>query len=78
VPRCCAYSDTVGSVYAGGTMAEPKDTFSLGRCAVVVFCCKMAPLRLAKVASNRFLAFADKIKGEKTEKIIYSSLLPVL
>jgi hypothetical protein len=38
----------------------------------------MAPLRLPKVASNRFLAFEDKIKSEKTEKIIYSLLLPVL
>jgi hypothetical protein len=45
-----------------------KNTFSLGRCAVVGFCCIMAPLRLPKVASNRFLAFGDKSRPENTEK----------
>jgi hypothetical protein len=49
-----------------------KNNFGSGRCAVVGFCCKMAPLRLPKVASNRFLAFGDKSRHENTEK--YSPL----
>jgi hypothetical protein len=45
-----------------------NNTFSLGRCAIVGFCCKMAPLWLPKVAPNRFLAFGDQTKSEKPEK----------
>jgi hypothetical protein len=45
-----------------------KNTFSSGRCAVVGICCKMPPLRPPKVASNRFLAFGDQTKSQKTEK----------
>jgi hypothetical protein len=52
----------------GAPWRNEKNSFSLGMCAVVGFCCKMAPLRLPKVASNRFLAVGDQIKGEKSEK----------
>jgi hypothetical protein len=52
----------------GAPWRNKTNTFSSGRCAVDVFCSKMAPLRLPKVAFNRFLAFRDKTKSEKTEK----------
>jgi hypothetical protein len=45
-----------------------KNTFGLGRCAVVGFCRKMAPLRLPKVASHHFLAFGAKSTLQKSEK----------
>jgi len=54
----------------GARWRDKKDTFSLGRCAIVGFSSKMAPLRLPKVASNRFLAFGDKIKCAKP-KILF-------
>jgi endogenous inhibitor of DNA gyrase (YacG/DUF329 family) len=52
----------------GAPWRNNKNTFCSGRCAVVGFCCKTAPLRLPKVASNRFLAIGDQNKGEKTGK----------
>jgi hypothetical protein len=52
----------------GAPWRNKTNTFSSGRCAVVVFCSKMAPLWLPKVALNRFLAVGDQIKGEKSEK----------
>jgi hypothetical protein len=60
------------TLWVGTMLSAPgqnkKNTFSLGRCAVVGFCSKMAPLQLPKVASNRFLAFGDKIKRSKNRK----------
>ena len=50
---------------------KEKNTFSLGRCAVVGFGWKMAPLQLPKVAPNRFLAFGDQTKSEKREKKLF-------
>jgi hypothetical protein len=73
----CTLTLWVGTMLSAPGRNE-KYTFGLARCAVVGYCCKMAPLQLPKVASNRFLAFGDKIKSVKTEKIVYSSLLPVL
>ena len=52
-------------MHVGGTK---KKTFSSGRCAVVGIGCKMAPLQLPKVASNRFLTPTDQTKSEKTGK----------
>jgi hypothetical protein len=64
----------VGSLL-GAPWRNKKNTFCSGRCAVVGFCCKMAPLRLPKVASNRFLTIGDQNKREKTEKK-YMFLIP--
>ena len=47
---------------------KEKINFSSGKCAAVGFCCKMTPLRLPKVASNRFLAPTDQTRSEKTGK----------
>ena len=48
-----------------------NNTFGPGRCAIVGLCCKMAPLRLPKVAPNRFLAFGDQTKSENRKKKLF-------
>ena len=52
----------VGTMLCASRRNEEK-TLSLGMCAVVGICCKMAPLQLPKVASNRFLAPTDQTKS---------------
>jgi hypothetical protein len=57
----------VGSML-GAPGQKERNTFRSDRCAVVGIFRKMAPLRLPKVASNRFLAIREQNKSEKTEK----------
>jgi hypothetical protein len=57
----------VGSMLGAPGQME-RNAFRSDRCAVVGFGCKISPLRLPKVASNRFQANGDKIKVVKTEK----------
>jgi hypothetical protein len=53
-----------------------KDWFRFWWCADYEFCCKIAPLRLPKVASNRFMVFADEFIANKTEKYSLTTFLP--
>ena len=53
-----------------------KTMLGVWRCADIGYCCKMAPLRLPKVASNRFMVFEDQFIPKKFEIYLFPTFLP--
>ena len=53
-----------------------KTMLGLWRCSDIRYCCKMAPLQLPKVASNRFMEFEDHFIHKKLEIYLFPTLMP--